>query len=348
MSLISTYNSSEDKLQIETCLWCGGNATFKTIQNGYQEPSIFKIFHCQTCNTSFSMPRVNSNGIYELIYKDTQNIRGYNRYYRYQKKVLDVLKPLDFLANSEPSYWGPIEALQNILKLKKTERILEVGSGLGYFTYSLKKAGYNIHGLDISQEAVNDATEKFGDLYLCDDLFNYADKHKEEYDVVLMTEVIEHLSDPKSFIISIKQLLKNNGACIFTTPNKSFYPNDVAWFSDAPPIHCWWFSEESIGYLANLYSLKLKFIDFKKYYNKHPELFKVKDINSIGNSVFDKSGNLISIENKKTKRYKVPKWIKRIRYYALIRNCILQIIDNDMYKKGGVQSNILCAILIKS
>ena len=80
MSLVSSFNSSEDKLQKKSCLWYGGNATFKTIQNGYQEPFIFKIFYCQTCNTSFSMPRVNSDGIYELIYKNTQNIRGYSRY----------------------------------------------------------------------------------------------------------------------------------------------------------------------------------------------------------------------------------------------------------------------------
>ncbi|MHB9141573.1 MAG: class I SAM-dependent methyltransferase [Paludibacter sp.] len=333
------------KVETIPCIWCGDKAIFKTTQLGYQEPDVFKIFYCHSCNTSFSIPRVNSDIVYELIYRNIENIRGYRRYLSYQKEILNVLKPIKYLANLEPSYWGPIFALQKVLKIDKKSRILEVGSGLGYFTYALNKAGYQIQGLDVSQAAVNDANEKFGNLYICDDIFQFALKNSDCYDVVIMTEVVEHLNDPKSFIISTKQLLKKDGVCIFTTPNKSFYPNDVAWFSDAPPIHCWWFSEKSFEYLANQNNMEIKFIDFKKYYYKYPELFRIKDLNNLGCSVFDKSGNLITNDKSQSTNRKVPKWIKDVKFYKLVRDLILQIKYPGMYIKGDSRSNVLCAIL---
>jgi len=337
-----------NKLLITTsCLWCGDKAVFKTMQKGYQEPYLFEIFYCQSCNTSFSIPRTNDDHIYNLIYKNIQNVRGYSRYLKYQNEIIKQSNPLNYLANSEPSYWGTIHAIQNILKVEKTARILEVGSGLGYFTYSLKMAGYNVQGLEISKEAVNVATKRFGDYYICDDLLHFAEINKNSYDIVIMTEVIEHISDPKEFIISSKNLLKNNGVCIFTTPNKSFYPKEVAWFSDAPPIHCWWFSEESIKYVANLYNMELKLVDFKLYYRKFPELFKVKNIENEGQSVFDMNGGLIEDQTPPKTKFKIPKWIKNNKQWIILKNCLIQILYVNIYKKGNKQSNIICAILTK-
>ena len=343
----SFESQNKEELSTSPCLWCGETAISKTKQKGYKEPDLFDIFYCQSCNTSFSMPRVNSDEIYELIYKHAHNVRGYSRYLKYQNEVVKQLNPLKFLANSEPSYWGPIYALQHILKTDKKARILEVGSGLGYFTYSLKNAGYNVQGLEISKEAVNGATEKYGDFYICDDLYSFSERNIKRYDVVIMTEVIEHLSDPKGFIESIRKLLTQQGVCIFTTPNKSFYPKDVAWFSDAPPVHCWWFSEESIKYIADLYKMQLKFVDFTKYYKKHPQLYKIKDIENEGESVFGAYGNFIVREIDNKAMPKTPKWLKKNRIYNLLKNFIIQNRNVDVYKKGNIQSNVICAILTK-
>jgi len=331
-----------------SCLWCGEKAVFKIMQKGYQEPDLFEIFYCQSCNTSFSMPRINEDLIYNLIYKNIKNVRGYSRYLKYQNEIIKQSNPLIYLANSEPSYWGPIQAIQNILKVEKSARILEVGSGLGYFTYSLKMAGYNVQGLEISMEAVNEATKRFGDYYICDDLLHFAEINKNCYDIVIMTEVIEHISDPKDFILSSKQLLKKKGVCVFTTPNKSFYPKEVSWFSDAPPIHCWWFSEESIKYVANLYDMELKLVDFKKYYMKFPELYKVKNIENEGQSVFDRNGSIILDQTPTKTKFRIPNWIKSNKQWKILKNLLIRIRYLNIYKKGNIQSNIICAILTKN
>jgi len=339
---------NESYLNTTVCLLCGETAKQSTIQKGYMEPDIFKIYHCEFCNTSFSMPRVSGSKVYELIYKNTEKIRGYCRYAQYQNKVLDFPNPIDFLSNSDPSYWGSIHALKSVLNIDRNARVLEVGSGLGYFTYSLKRAGYNIKGLDISKEAVEAAINKYGDFYICDDLIQYAQKNSEAYDVVIMTEVIEHLNEPKVFIEAIKQLIKPKGACILTTPNKSFYSQDVLWVTDAPPVHCWWFSEESIKFISKLFDMELKSVNFGSFYKKHSELYRITNLNNEGSSVFDNNGNVIYDEQNNMHKFRTPKWLKNINTYIKLRNYILKKKYPGRYMKGGLRSTSICAILIKN
>lgn len=330
------------------CLWCKSNALFRKIQKGYQEPDIFRVYYCDTCNTSFTLPRVKNNNVYELIYKNPFLVKGYSRYQCYQEQVLIEKNPLNYLENLEPSYWGAIHAIKNILNVDKSARIIELGSGLGYFTYSLNVAGYNVQGLDISLDAVNNANKKFGDYYLCGDLFDFAEYNLDSYDIVIMTEVIEHLDDPKEFIKAIKRMLKSNGKLIFTTPNKSFYPNSISWYTDSPPVHCWWFSEKSIRYIADLLNMKLTFVEFDDYYKKHPFINKIVNLDSDGDFVFDSKGNIIERQSlTQKKKNEMPKWLKKVKLYMYLRNFLFKIFFPNTYKFGGTQSNVICAILYK-
>jgi SAM-dependent methyltransferase len=278
------------------CLLCGGSAELRHNEYpGYQEPDKFMIYHCQKCNTAFSLPRVETSVLYENIYKNGDKVPGYNRYWRYSKIIGKFENPLEYLEETKEVYWGVKEALSVSVKDKKSSRILEIGSGLGYLTYSLIRADYNAKGLDISQTAVNKANETFGDHYIRADLSEYADQFPESYDVVILTEVIEHVADPLDFIKNIIKLLKPGGRAIVTTPNKSFYPSGINWASDLPPVHCWWFSEDSIRYIAERLKTEISFIDFTNYYKKHYQIINIRSLLNcnLPNPYFDRNGELI-------------------------------------------------------
>ena len=209
-----------------------------------------------------------------LIYKHGPNVRWYDTYWKNAEMVKKSKNPLECLANSEATYWGVKESLKKIIKKDlKSSKILEVGCGLGYLTYSLNKAGYNSIGLDISKEAVSNAIDNYGNPFVAADLYEYSNLHQNEFDVIIFTEVIEHLNDITSFMNCLVQLLKTNGKIILTTPNKSFFPKDVLWATDLPPVHNWWLSEESIVHIANKLNLSVSFFDFRKIlfkeYNCH-------------------------------------------------------------------------------
>jgi SAM-dependent methyltransferase len=143
--------------------------------------------------------------------------------------------------------------------------LLEVGSGLGYLTYSLAKSGYNIRGLELSTKAVAAAQKRYGDLYDAGDLFELTRSAPGAYDVVILTEVIEHLSDPLSFLAAARGLLAPGGVILLTTPNKSLYPPTSYWQTDNPPVHLWWFSEASMRQMAIGLGMQIHFGDFTAF-----------------------------------------------------------------------------------
>jgi 2-polyprenyl-3-methyl-5-hydroxy-6-metoxy-1,4-benzoquinol methylase len=273
------------------CLLCGREAQcVERNYPGYQEPDTFFIYNCTYCNTQFSFPRVDANHIYELIYKNAERVSGYGRYYRYKNKVKHIENPLKYLASTEEAYWVVDNALKSDID-KKDLKILECGCGMGYLTYSLHKAGFNVIGLDISQNAVNEAIDNFGNLYVCADVFEYAKEHREEYDRIILTQVIEHIEEPIKWLETLLAMLKKGGKLILSTENKTIYPKKTIWQSDLPPIHVWWFSEKSFKYIANKIRAKIKFTNFRQFIsnNQYIEIIKIP----YNKHRLDKNGNVI-------------------------------------------------------
>ena len=130
------------------CIICDHYADmqFEDIE-GYQEGETFAIYHCSFCDTSFAWPRIINEKIYNDIYRQASVVPGYNRYTKYANEVINKENALDYLADEEATYFG----IKGVLEQNndKTAKLLEVGSGLGYLTYSIKQKGYDITGLDI-------------------------------------------------------------------------------------------------------------------------------------------------------------------------------------------------------
>lgn len=334
------------------CTLCGDPVELKHEEYpGYQEPYKFKIFHCKSCNTAFAYPHVETTAIYENIYKYGNKVPGYDRYWKYAQKTKDLSNPLEYLKETEDVYWSIERALSTYVTDKKSTKILEIGSGLGYLTYSLLKENYDIIGLDISQTAVKYANETFGNHYLCTDLFEYSQLHPESYDVIILTEVIEHIYNPLAFIESIIKLLKPGGRTIITTPNKSFYANGIIWATELPPVHYWWFSEESFKYIAKRLNLTIDFICFNDYYEKNYLAVDMKTLlrNQLPIPFFNKSGELIVQADRISNSLLSNIWIVLNRNpYAKIFFSRLRKIFNFGSVVCGNRGIILCAIINKN
>ena len=168
---------------------------------------------------------------------------------------------------------------------------------------------------------------------------------------MILTEVIEHVENPIEFLKAIEVLLKNNGNIIMTTPNKSIVPLDVVWSSELPPIHHWWFSEDSIKYMANHLNLQYSFIDFTRFHKLKPKLFNVKKARR---NKFDQA--MINKDWKLNKKAKSTNSFKSSYLYAVIMFPFSYIkraflaIKNMLSKDLIIMSkriNTLCVILKK-
>ena len=232
----------------------------------YAAPGRFDVYDCGGCDTRFAWPMVTSSALYEQIYRVSATLPGYDRYERLRHDVAASDKPLDMLAQREDVYWGVREALRPLLTSGGRPRILEIGSGMGYLTYALSRAGCDVVGIDHSAEAVAKATATFGPLYRVAPAESLSASDLGGFDAVVSTEVIEHLPDPYGFVRDAAKLLGPGGVLVLTTPNMDLYPRHLAWHTDPAPVHLWWFSKTSLRRIAWDCGLQPSFIDYAAFH----------------------------------------------------------------------------------
>lgn len=325
----------------KNCPLCNGSTRLAYVgMLGYMEGDSFDIYECLVCDASFASPFLSNELLYNYIYDQVDSIPGYMRYDRFAQLVLKVKNPLDVLANLENVYWAVRESLKSVVDKKKVS-ILEVGSGLGYLTYSLNKAGYKTEGLDLSHQAVKKANERYGEFYEAGDLFVISKERTKYYDYVVMTELIEHVENPKDFIEASLCMLKDGGKLILTTPNKTKSHKDVIWQSDVPPVHLWWLAEKSIIKIADSFSKKCEFIDFTEFTKKFSEYDTNVNMDSLQASLprLRKDGKVFEGKAVKSLKSKIL-GVRLHSFFAYIKSRIGKKVISS-------RSSSMCAIITK-
>lgn len=120
----------------------------------------------------------------------------------------------------EEKYWwfrARRDIIIEILKNEKKDKaILDIGCSRGALLKDLNDKGYkNVTGIDISKQAVEICNKEVGNCYLMD-----AQKltFKKKFDIIIASDVLEHLKDDKKAIENWKSVLKKNGKIICFVP----------------------------------------------------------------------------------------------------------------------------------
>ena len=120
--------------------------------------------------------------------------------------------------------WNPVRFNLISQYVKNNQRILDVSCGLGHQMRYLKARFplSEVMGLDFSPFAVQ-IVNQLGGVAFQSDCYSFTDIVKD-FDVILATEIIEHVSYPKKMLKEIHAGLKDGGTCIVTTPIKGNQP----------------------------------------------------------------------------------------------------------------------------
>lgn len=110
-----------------------------------------------------------------------------------------------------------------VIKPLKAKRVLDVGCGEGFTLKKLqdRKIGVNNVGIDNSTDAIRLGKKIYPDLNLQKGNIydiNFKDK---SFDLVLCTEVLEHLDDPDKAIEEMKRV--SSKYLLFSVPNEPFF-----------------------------------------------------------------------------------------------------------------------------
>lgn len=249
-------------MEYTKCNLCHGDdykLLFKNYDRLHENPGVFNIVKCKNCELVYLNPRPKNIKKYYPTEYEPYNIdrkdfyeflvsKLMTSYYRKDKKMLDYLNSFLY----EKIYTPVPEEFRG--------KILDVGCANGVYLYNLRNQGWDVYGIEPSQEAVNFARNKFAlknvkQGFLEDN--NYPD---EFFDVVTLRHVIEHLPDPKEAIMEIKRILKKGGLLIITTPNFDSINEKIFkqfWFPLETPRHLYLFTLKTMRKLLKVSDLTI-------------------------------------------------------------------------------------------
>ena len=118
------------------------------------------------------------------------------------------------------SFWAECEAITvQLIKRhgKKGDKLLDVGCGLGNLLQQCKE--FECYGLDISLNYLREAAKETS-AELCMSKVEDMPYFSDTFDVVVCTDVLEHVFDLHTTLKQIFRVLKPNGTAIFRTPYK--------------------------------------------------------------------------------------------------------------------------------
>lgn len=126
-----------------------------------------------------------------------------------------------------------IEKLRHKLGKEKSEiRILDVGCGNGrQVTFPLGSEGYSVIGIDVHEPTISSA-KALNNLknveFISGDIKDLKHKlgHAEKFDVVVLSDILEHLPHPENLLNEIKNILSPHGIILISIPN-GFGPFEI-------------------------------------------------------------------------------------------------------------------------
>lgn len=194
-------------MMVDQCLVCGserlvdkGRAASST-RRGYDR---FSIVECRNCSLSFSDPLPSPSDIkafyereepYEGVYGDA------DRQWQREQHRLDLLR----LSQARGG---------------RTGRLLDVGCSYGLLLEVAGSLGWEVHGIEPGEEAVERARARVGSARVAVGQLEDTPESWGDFDAISMSHVFEHFVDFRSALRFAAGRLTSGGILAIQTPNR--------------------------------------------------------------------------------------------------------------------------------
>ena len=212
------------------CYICGSDK----IKSLYDFMEI-KIMECKSCRVNFLNPFPDYEKIKSIYTKEYYNSWGIN----------NNTESLSKMKKTTARNW-----LDKVCKYKKSGKLLDVGCAMGYFMETADERGLEPYGVELSEFSYKIAKEKFpGKVF--NGILEKAPFENNYFDIIVMSDLIEHIRDPLRILKKANQLLKDDGILMISTPNNRDFSRMILqnkWMHYKIE-HLFYYSVRSIGIL---------------------------------------------------------------------------------------------------
>ncbi len=105
----------------------------------------------------------------------------------------------------------------------QNKKLLDIGCATGFLLQEAESLGAEIYGIDINEWAAKQAKRKLPNAKIFVGQINQAIEEEffsqEYFDIIVGTDVIEHIADAKLFLKDVLKIMKKGGKAAFTTPD---------------------------------------------------------------------------------------------------------------------------------
>jgi SAM-dependent methyltransferase len=203
----------------------------------FHRESPFQMVRCASCQFIYLSPRPSNESL----------LRFYQQYLPEDSSSIQSWKRM-----MEPVFKRAADLIQ---QRKGKGRLLDVGAGFGFFLGEMKKRGWDVVGVEISQKAMDHARDVLGLTVHCGPLekVGFPESH---FDVVSGFYIIEHLPNPMTFLKECYRILKPGGFLLLRYPHTTPIKNLLRFFGISNrlydlPAHLADFSPEIIQRCLN-------------------------------------------------------------------------------------------------
>lgn len=206
----------------------------------------FTIVKCEDCGFLFTNPR-----------PLPQNLSGY-----YKSK--------DYISHSNTStglfawlyqrirQYTLTQKFDTIEKFHPAGSLLDIGCGTGEFLHTGKKRGWSVQGIEPNPDAREMAVKNYG-LSVFDEP-GLTSLDSDQFDVITLWHVLEHVFSLEESILNLKRLLKNDGLLVIAVPNAASKDASIYgkyWAAYDVPRHLYHFTPLTLTKLLNRYSIEV-------------------------------------------------------------------------------------------
>ena len=231
----------EKKSQCLVCGWKMRVVLRGLIDNRFGSPGRFFIEQCRHCGLLQTKPEIGKKKLKQL----------YETHYNSSKHSLKIYHKMrnTFFSSSAVRFWLAIDGDIFFSSIRGSGRLLDVGCNEGRGMRFFRMNGFSPEGLELNKIAAKRARMAG---------FNVHTEPIEEFqpekpfDVVVLSNVIEHSLNPKEMLRNVRRILKPNGQVWISCPNSESWLRWLfgrSWINWHVPFHIYHFSNKTLNRL---------------------------------------------------------------------------------------------------
>ena len=223
------------------CIACSSKVTVElqhVFDTRFGIQNVWNICRCTNCGIEQTIPAPSPEELKKL-YETFYNFGGekgttYTGFREY------------FFSSHFYRVWLAIDGDVSFHSVKGSGRLLDMGCNEGRGLSIYQRNGFEVEGLELNEVAAKEARAKGFTVYT-EAVENF--QPEQPYDVVVLSNVLEHSLDPKNMLFHVHRILKPGGQVWISLPNSNSWLRYVFgryWINWHVPFHIVHFSPEPL------------------------------------------------------------------------------------------------------